>query len=284
MAVKFSEMGGIAFSRIGSHYCLAQKRLIQGDLAGAVSEMNLTDQAALDPTATPTAKAMHAAWRVMFAFAQGDLETALAWGDRLSEYPVDVVPLSHRHILGRLLLAKGEKTAAAQQLRHHYEDVTKHGAQGLAIITRTYQALAAETPTEALTFLSEALKLGEPEGFIRTFADEGALLKPLLRRALSQGITPEYTAKLLGIIEAEERRRGARQGAAVPLPESSDLLSQREIEVLRLVAAGLSNQEIAVRLTLSLSTAKTHVHHVFEKLNARDRLQAVTRARELRLI
>ena len=72
------------------------------------------------------------------------------------------------------------------------------------IKTLVCQSLAASTPAEALAFLAEALTLGQPEGFIRTFVDEGRLLAPLLRKALSQGITPEYTGKLLNIIEAEE--------------------------------------------------------------------------------
>ena len=68
------------------------------------------------------------------------------------------------------------------------------------------------------------------------------------------------------------------------LSPSSELVSKRELEVLRLVADGLSNQQIADRLSVGLSTAKTHVHRLFEKLNAKDRLQVVNRARELKLI
>jgi LuxR family maltose regulon positive regulatory protein len=147
---------------------------------------------------------------------------------------------------------------------------------------RVYQALAAETQAEALTLLSEALMIGEPESYIRTFVDEGKLLVPLLRKAISQGITPEYAARLLNIYETEERQRRERQGTAAARP-TFGILSERETEVLRLLAAGLSNIQIAEKLVISLGTVKAHVHSICEKLNAKTRTQAIARARELKL-
>jgi len=178
------------------------------------------------------------------------------------------------------LIARGEKVAAGQKLLGLYDKAVQADAQGYVIRVRVYQSLAAETPDEALTFLSEALRLGQPEGFIRTFVDEGRLLKPLLRIALAQGVTSEYTAKLLNVIEAEERQRRSRSGEGT----TSSLLSEREVEILRLVANGLTNRQIADRLFISLGTAKRHVHNIFEKLDAGDRLHAVNRARELKLL
>jgi LuxR family maltose regulon positive regulatory protein len=134
-----------------------------------------------------------------------------------------------------------------------------------------------------LGFLADALTMAEPEGYIRTFVDEGKLLKPLLEKALSKGVTPEYTRKLLNIIEAEEKlKRKTKKGdSALSLPKP--LLSERELNVLRLMAAGLSNQQIADRLIISLGTAKNHVHNILEKLNVQGRTQAVAQARELEL-
>ena len=154
----------------------------------------------------------------------------------------------------------------------------------ILIKIRIYQAIAAATPAQALSFLAEALKMGQPEGFIRPFVDEGRLLAPLLRKALSQGITPEYTGKLLSIIEAEERQRKAMSGEVTPSVQPSGLLSERELEVLRLLAAGLSNRQIAAKLFISLGTVKVHVHNLMEKLNAKSRTQAIARAKELKLI
>jgi LuxR family maltose regulon positive regulatory protein len=126
--------------------------------------------------------------------------------------------------------------------------------------------------------------MAKPEGYIRIFVDEGKLLAPLLRKVLSRGITPEYTNKLLTIIEAEERQFTSKTIEGIPSALLPKPLSERELEVLKLVADGLTNQQIADKLIISLSTAKSHVYHIFGKLNAKDRLQAVTRARELKLI
>ena len=118
------------------------------------------------------------------------------------------------------------------------------------------------------------------EGFIYSFLQCGTSLAPILRRAVAQGIEAEYARKLLDLIEAQEHQRRISQGE-IP---TAGLLSERKLEVLRLVADNCSNQEIADRLFISLSTAKSHVQHIYAKLDAKDRLQAVTRARELKLI
>jgi len=112
--------------------------------------------------------------------------------------------------------------------------------------------------------------------------DEGAALVPLLRKAVSRGITPNYAATLLTIIEAEAQAKTkgkARQPAGV-----YGLLTERESEILRLLAAGLSNREIAQRLFISLGTSKVHIHNISEKLNVTGRTKAIARARELKLI
>jgi DNA-binding CsgD family transcriptional regulator len=155
--------------------------------------------------------------------------------------------------------------------------------KGWLIFVRTAQALTALDQDEALRFLTEGLRAGEPEGWIRSFVDIGPRLSPLLRGAVSQGICPDYAAKLLTIIEMEERRR-TQAGVS---PRSSPiyaLLTERELEVLRLAGAGMSNRQIAGRLFVSLSTVKTHLHNISEKLNATSRTGAVTRARELGLV
>jgi len=109
-------------------------------------------------------------------------------------------------------------------------------------------------------------------------------LAAVLRDAVAAGITPQYGARLLKIIEQGEGQRHDRiKGVPSSLPRSA-LLSSRELEILRLVADGLSNGQIAGRLIISLGTAKTHVHNIFEKLGAKDRLDVVTKARELGLI
>ena len=125
--------------------------------------------------------------------------------------------------------------------------------------------------------------MGQGEGFIRTFVDEGRLLAPFLRKALSQGVMPGYTSKILRIIEEEERQRRIRTGEMPSSSSTTGVLSEREIEILRLVSEEFSNQRIAEKLGVSLGTIKTHLHHIIYKLEVKDRRQAVQQARELKL-
>lgn len=261
-------------------FILMRTRLAQGDEAGALEAMEKIDQLVTADN-SPVARARQAGYHLQLALAQNDLAQAVPWGNRVSEYG-NAVPFYSRPLLMPLLIAQGQKTAVPEQIRAFYESVQAEYLssewQYWLITARIYQALSAPTPEEALTFLAEALKLAQPEGYIRIFIDEGGLLAPLLRKALSQGITPEYTGKLLTIIEAEKRRKGT-----LP-PQTSGILSEREIEVLHLLAAGSSNRQIAQKLIVSLSTAKTHVHNILEKLNAKNRTQAIALGRELKLL
>ena len=136
----------------------------------------------------------------------------------------------------------------------------------------------------ALEKLGRALSLAKPEGFIRTFLDEGEPMAQLLYAAAAQGHHPVYIGRLLAAFSEED--------AGLPPPESErqvhggliEPLSEREQEVLELIAKGLSNQEIAVGLHISLSTVKTHASQIYGKLNVHNRTQAVARARSLGLI
>ena len=265
-----------------AHIFLAWTKRAQGDTAGAAIAAEKAGRIVQIPGAPRYGLARIAAFSVLLAIWQGDPAATERWRQRVLEY-ADALPSFLCYVVPRVVIASGDKAAALEQLRALYDKASGAGHQYTATRIRVYQALAAPTPDEGMAFLSEALEMGQPEGFIRTFVDEGRLVKPLLRKALAQGITPEYTAKLLNIIEAEDRMRQARSGAdSSPVP--SGILSDRELEILRLVAAGLSNGQIADRLVISFNTAKTHIHNISKKLNAKTRTQAIARARELNLI
>jgi LuxR family transcriptional regulator, maltose regulon positive regulatory protein len=283
MAVEFYKFGGQAGVLLDTRFWLARTRLAQGDVAGAEVEMEKMDQAAMLPTIDLTYRAYHVVWHILFAIRQNDIVSAKYWGIRLQEY-TDVLPFDVCHVPARLLIAQGDKTAAAEQLQTVHDRAARAGAHGLVIWIRIYQALAADTPTESLSFLAEALSLAQPEGFVRFFVDEGRLLTSVLRQALAKGITPEYTGELLNIIESEERQRKIRQEKVPTSMSTSGLLSERELEVLQLVAGGLSNGQIAHTLFVTPGTIKRHIYNLAEKLGARNRTQAVTRARELKLL
>jgi LuxR family maltose regulon positive regulatory protein len=150
---------------------------------------------------------------------------------------------------------------------------------------------AKGTHSDALATLERALTLAAPEGCIRRFVDEGPVMAAMLQEAKPGGIAPDYIMRLLAAFpKAEGQELGtAATGSihAVLSPQSSTLvesLSARELEVLRLIASGMSNAEIAQALVIALSTVKTHTNSIFGKLQVTSRTQAIARARDLQLL
>src|SRR5262249_43208263 len=140
---------------------------------------------------------------------------------------------------------------------------------------------------QAIAVIEPALALAEREEHTRRFVAAGPALIPALRQAAAQGIAPETVGKLLTKLgERGAPLAGARPGAASG-GTSSDLveaLSERELEVLRLLAAGMRNAEIAAQLFLAVGTVERHIHNLYGKLGANSRTSAVTRARALGLL
>ena len=204
------------------------------------------------------------------------------------------------------LLREGSVEKAAQLARMHdlpFSQARVHLAEGdsasaLAILERlcqqakdqpderlkvaVLQAIAYQANGEldkALQALRDALMLAEPDGFMRIFLDEGAVMAQLLSDAMAQGMMPGYVSKLLAVFEAE------KQESDLPLPQALiDPLSERELEVLALVAAGLKNKEIAEQLFISLNTVLYHIKNIYDKLGVRKRTLAIIKARELDLL
>jgi LuxR family maltose regulon positive regulatory protein len=134
----------------------------------------------------------------------------------------------------------------------------------------------------------QALALGEPEGYVRTFVDEGSPRAELLSEVLEaqqrgrldslRRVPAHYLRKLLVALERDA------SGAALPAPGLPEPLSERELEVLQLIAAGKTNRRIATELFVSVGTVKTHLNNLYRKLDAHSRTQALARARELNLL
>jgi LuxR family maltose regulon positive regulatory protein len=145
-------------------------------------------------------------------------------------------------------------------------------------------ALAAHSDKDgSLQLLDEALALAEPNGFIRVFLDEGMPMYELLSEAAARGMMPGYTGKLLAAFESE--LQSTEQPASFPSVQPLvEPLSQRELDVLQLIAQGLSNDEIGKQLFLALDTVKGHNRRIFDKLQVQRRTEAVARARELGLL
>ncbi len=143
-------------------------------------------------------------------------------------------------------------------------------------------------PMAAADCLAGALALAEPEGYARMFLDEGRYLAPLLRDLAGRdGGVALYAARLMEMLRREPAPATDGAAGAEDAGEGStetQFLSPRELEVLRLIADGMSNSEIAARLVVAQSTVKKHVHNIFGKLGAQSRTRALVRARELRLL
>lgn len=219
-----------------------------------------------------------AACQTLLALAMEDLKSASYWSEQNTE---KVDPHPFYRFLGlnqsRLFIAQGKLEAAAEQLKSCYKRAYKAGWGYALVAVRVLQALAAGNSPASSEYLNDALSIAAPEGYIRTFTDAGGGLVPLLRESAQCGNHPEYARQLLSSLGEKTESLGSSRSILV------EALSEREVEVLRLVTEGLSNREIARRLFISTGTAKTHVHNLCGKLGVRNRTEAARRAIELGL-
>lgn len=192
--------------------------------------------------------------------------------------------------LARFLIGDGRPEPALSLLDRLAIRMERQGRMRrlLQVLTLRTLALAALGRHErALDTLRRALALGEPEGFMRSFIDEGRALKPLLAELLKQEsggtVSSGYLRRLLQALDGPSTRRAV---AAVEeqIGVLLEALSERELDVLRLLAAGCSNEELARRLALAPSTVKWHLRNIYDKLGVRSRTQAVLAAQQLRLL
>ena len=197
--------------------------------------------------------------------------------------------LADDHVmLARILIAQERLDEATRLLPRLLEAAEAGGRTARSIEILNLQALAFQArgePARAMTALERALTLAEPEGFVRIFVDEGP---PMARSALrSRSLVGSRQTMPPGCWPPSHDRRTAMQTAAPSEISSSDIralvepLSERELEVLQLIAEGLTNPEIASRLFLSLNTVKAHTRNIYGKLDVHSRTQAVARARAL---
>ena len=212
-----------------------------------------------------------AALQVPVLLRQGHVEAAARFAEAFD------LPQSR----ARVLLAQNEPSSALALLEPLRGQMEARGWQDERLRILAFQALALHAEgreDEALRLFVETMGLAEGGRFIRLFLDEGAPMARLLSVAAARGMMPAYAGKLLTAFAAEKQVRESEP------PESASPLSRRELEVLRLLAEGLSNQEIGERLFLALDTIKGHNRRIFEKLEVKRRTEATARGRELGLL
>jgi LuxR family transcriptional regulator, maltose regulon positive regulatory protein len=288
---------GFPQNRYRWRVAMARTLEAQGDVDGALDLLHEAEHLYVSdffPNVRPIA-ALKARMRV----AQGRLGEALGWAREQGLSAQDDLSYLHEfeHItLARVLLARYKSDREERSihetmglLERLLQAAEEGGRMGSVIEILVLQALAHEAQGEspsALVPLERALTLAEPEGYVRVFVDEGLPMARLLAEAAAHGIMPDYTAKLLAALEAEEHKSADESHLPHALPAQSltEPLSQRELEVLHLIAEGLSNREISERLFLALITVKGHNRNIFRKLQVRRRTEAVARARKLGLL
>jgi len=266
----------------------AQLKIAQGEVDAAI---HLLDEAERQTTPLPILlKQPISAMRANVWIRQGKLDAAQRWAHqhRLSVQD-DITYLQEYDyvVLARLQLAL-YRVQPSDQLRESIHDLlaklhqTAYTGQRMShvidvLILKALMYAAQHEPNLAIDTLQDALKLAEPEGHVRPFIEAGQPMADLLRRTSKQPIMPDYSRRLLAFFD----------NTASPRPTEHPLidpLSERELDVLRLLLTDLSGPEIARELFISLSTMRTHTRNIYSKLGVNNRRAAVRRATELKLL
>ncbi|HUW09742.1 MAG TPA: LuxR C-terminal-related transcriptional regulator [Anaerolineae bacterium] len=281
--IEMCQRSGNSEVQIGGYRVMARLRQALGDASGALTALEEAGRLARERDTPWDEQARNAACHVQICLAQDDLAAASRWAEQVTG---DADASSFYPTLGvtpaRLLLAQGRKKEAAEQLAARHEAAVQAGWRYGAMEVRALQALAAPTQSDALVFLADALALAEPEGCVRTFVDKGEPMAELLRAAVASGLCLDYGAGLLTLFADASEDKSV---TSVRRPSSLvEPLSERELDLLPLLAAGQTYHEMALSLCVSTNTIKTHLKHIYGKLAVRNRREAVAKARELDLL
>jgi LuxR family maltose regulon positive regulatory protein len=278
---------GLPQNRYRWRVAMARIREAEGDLGGALDLLNEAERLYVGdffPNVRPV-PALKARVRV----AQGELGEALGWAREQGLSVADDLSYlrEFEHItLARVLLARyaAERAERAiqgatrllERLLRAAEEGQRTGSVIEILVLQALVRQARDDVPAALASLQRALTLAEPEGYVRVFVDEGPPMASLLRAAAKLRIAPGYVRRLLAAVNKTEDSTPASQGLIEPL-------SERELDVLRLLGSDLGGPDIARELVVSLNTVRTHTKNIYAKLGVNNRRAAVRRARELGL-
>ena len=295
---------------LDGYFTLARIRQAQGDWAGVQEALQAMRQVATEVKATNVDGRIADMAEAWLQTLQGQLDGPRRWAERYGlSGNVDQLALEREddltarrlrkyeyQVAARLRIAEGRPAEALALLEAALPVAEKANRLGLVMVCELLSAVAAQAlgrKERARQSLARALALAEPEGYIRAFVDEGKPVARLLYEAATQGVRPEYVGRLLAAFPTSDQPSAVGNQLSVARTHHSSLsthhslvepLSERELDVLRLIALGLANEEIAQRLVLSLPTIKWHTSNIYGKLSVKNRTEAVARARGLGLL
>jgi LuxR family maltose regulon positive regulatory protein len=279
MSSDLSKRWGQPLRLTGAHLTMAELLQARGNTQGALEAIRHATQTAGHLSLWLTARV--AMVEAPVCLRQGDTAIASHWSDShwdaASRYLTPYEHWNARLLQARTELAQDRLDRALNLLGRIYRKAEERAGKHAMIGSLALRAVALQAQGEldqVMEALESALSMAEPEGYVRTFIDVGEPMAALLRAAASRGIAVDYVRRLLEPF--------GEVGA--PSTDLLEPLTERELEVLPLLAAGLSNREIAAELFLAVGTVKKHTGNIYGKLDVHSRTQATGRARELGLI
>jgi len=282
---------------VSGYVTLARICLSQGEIESAKDALQRAEEISkAGKIFTITRKSMEAC-QIRLWLAEGNLAMANQWAkekqldetDDLVGQKIDYARELEWIAMARLLIARGESERAFRLLTILAQTAEAAGRTGRQIEIFILMALTlhgAGRITQALNVFTKGLVLAKPEGFMRLFLDEGRLMEELLQASnkTTDSSLKGYTQELLDAFKMQTVGPAQIPASSHPAQSLVEPLTGREIEVLHLLAAGLSNREVAERLYVSEGTIKTHTHNLYQKLGVQSRTQAIARANELNLL
>jgi LuxR family maltose regulon positive regulatory protein len=300
-AAEYYELVG-SWYRVRGYALLVDLHQALGEVEGALGYLGRLKRISLTPGLSlpdiPLA-ALIAARSLLLSRTRPDLgdlfAEAVAWGETSGLEPNDEFRYGQEYeylTLARVLVAQNKAEAAIPLLDRLIASAEAAGRGGDLIAYLSLQAVAHHTQHKtdrALTYLSSALALGEPEGYVRNFVNLGPPMRDLLQTYARRGVAPRnaYVSRLLAAFPDYEFESVPALPTQPERREIDDLLeplTERELQILHLLSARRSYREIAEELSLSLNTIKWYAKNIYAKLGVNNRSQAASRARELSLL
>jgi len=294
--VELHARGGDVAMLCWSYLCLMRVYYSQGNLTGIEECFQTIDEIGRESNLPPWFIIQKGVWQTRLWLAQDNLESASNWiktrglvttGGLKPQHEQDYSWLLEHIGLARVLIALGHLDES-----DHLLQILLETAEAGYRITRVMEILLLRAltlqskgnTTQAITVLERALALAEPNGFFRTIVDEGPSMAHLLFEAFSRDIAPDYVQRLLAAFPIDQKVKTDQTTSRATDSKYVESLSDREIEVLQLVAQGRTNPEIAEKLYLSQHTVKVHARNIYGKLGVHNRTEAVNKARALGIL